>query len=60
MPGRTFALVAVGTVMLVIGALTVALFVEEGISGRVVVSAIILAVFAFGVVGALREQGPDE
>jgi hypothetical protein len=57
--GRTFALVAVGTVMAVIGALTVALIVEEGISVRVVVSGVILAVFGFGVVGALRESSGE-
>jgi hypothetical protein len=57
--GRTFALVSVGTVMFVIGALTVAMIVHDGINGRVVVSLIILAVFGFGVVGALR-QPPDE
>lgn len=56
MQGRTFAVVAVATVMLVLGALTVALVIEEGISGRVIVSLVILAVFAFGVVGALTEQ----
>jgi hypothetical protein len=57
--GRTFALVAVATVMGVIGLLTIALIVNEGISARVVVSLVILAIFGFGVVGALT-QGPDE
>ena len=52
---RGFVLVAVATVMLVLGALTVGLIIEEGISARVVVSSLILAVFGFGVVGALRE-----
>jgi VIT1/CCC1 family predicted Fe2+/Mn2+ transporter len=56
MRGRTFALVAVGTVMGVIGLLTVAMIVHDGINGRVIVSLVILAVFGFGVVGALREQ----
>jgi hypothetical protein len=59
MEGRRFAVIAVGTVMFVLGALTILLIVEEGISGRVVVSSLILAVFGFGVVGALRE-GRDE
>jgi hypothetical protein len=54
--GRTFALVAVGTVMLVIGLLTVAMIVHDGINGRVILSLILLAIFGFGVVGALREQ----
>jgi hypothetical protein len=33
--------------------------VNEGVSGRVVVSLAILALFGFGVVGALRNP-PDE
>jgi hypothetical protein len=56
--GRTFALVAVGTVIFVLGGLTIALLVIEGISARVVLSLVILALFGFGVVGALR-QPPD-
>jgi hypothetical protein len=57
--GRTFALVAVATVIGVLGALTVALLFIEGISARVVLSLVILAIFGFGVVGALRHP-PDE
>jgi cyanate permease len=57
MPGRTFALVSVWTVIAVIGALTVAMFVHDGLNARVVVSVLILAVFLFGVVGAMRH--PD-
>jgi hypothetical protein len=56
--GRTFTLVAVGTVIGVIGLLTIVLAVNEGVSARVVVSLVILALFGFGVVGALR-QPPD-
>lgn len=56
MTGRTFALIAVGTVMFVIGALTVAMIVHDGINGRVILSLVILAVFGFGVVGALTEE----
>jgi hypothetical protein len=59
MPGRTFTLVAVATVIGVLGLLTIVLAVNEGISGRVVVSLLILALFGFGVVGALRNP-PDE
>lgn len=59
MTGRTFTLVAVGTVIGVIGLLTIVLAVNEGISARVVVSLAILALFGFGVVGALRNP-PDE
>jgi len=57
--GRTFALVAVGTVIFVIGGFTIALIFIEGISARVVLSLAILALFGFGVVGALRNP-PDE
>jgi VIT1/CCC1 family predicted Fe2+/Mn2+ transporter len=57
--GRTFALVAVATVIGVIGLLTIALLVNEGISARVVLSLVILAIFGFGVVGALT-QGRDD
>jgi hypothetical protein len=45
--------------MVVIGALTVAMIVHDGINGRVVLSLILLAVFGFGVVGALTHD-PDE
>jgi VIT1/CCC1 family predicted Fe2+/Mn2+ transporter len=59
MTGRTFALVAVATVIGVLGLLTVVLLVNEGISARVVLSLVILALFGFGVVGALTHP-PDE
>lgn len=59
MEGRRFAVIAVGTVMVVLSGLTILLIVEEGITGRVVVSAVILAVFGFGVIGALRAQGDE-
>jgi VIT1/CCC1 family predicted Fe2+/Mn2+ transporter len=54
--GRTFALVAVLTVIAVITYLTVRLLVDEGISARTVLSLVILALFGFGVVGALTEK----
>jgi hypothetical protein len=57
--GRTFTLVSVATVILVLAALTIVLAVNEGISARVVLSLVILAIFGFGVVGALRHD-PDE
>ena len=59
MTGRTFTLVSVATVILVLAALTIVLAVNEGISARVVLSLVILAIFGFGVVGALRHD-PDE
>jgi hypothetical protein len=57
--GRTFTLVAVATVIGVIGLLTIVLLVNEGITARVVLSLVILALFGFGVVGALTHP-PDE
>jgi VIT1/CCC1 family predicted Fe2+/Mn2+ transporter len=54
--GRTFALVAVLTVIGVLTYLTVALFVQEGPSVRVFISLGLLALFGFGVVGALTEK----
>jgi hypothetical protein len=57
--GRTFTLVAVATVIGVLGLLTIVLAVNEGISARVVLSLVILALFGFGVVGALTHP-PDE
>ena len=59
MTGRTFTLVSVATVILVLAALTIVLAVNDGISARVVLSLVILAIFGFGVVGALRHD-PDE
>lgn len=43
----------------VIGLLTVAMVVNQGINGRVILSLVILAIFGFGVVGALTHP-PDE
>jgi hypothetical protein len=57
--GRTFTLVAVATVIGVLALLTIVLAVNEGISARVVLSLVILALFGFGVVGALTHP-PDE
>jgi hypothetical protein len=57
--GRTFTLVSVATVIVVLALLTIVLAVNEGISARVVLSLVILAIFGFGVVGALRHD-PDE
>jgi hypothetical protein len=57
--GRTFTLVSVATVIGVLALLTIVLAVNEGISARVVLSLVILAIFGFGVVGALRHD-PDE
>jgi VIT1/CCC1 family predicted Fe2+/Mn2+ transporter len=56
---RTFTLISVATVIGVLALLTIVLAVNEGISARVVLSLVILAIFGFGVVGALRHD-PDE
>jgi hypothetical protein len=57
--GRTFTLVSVATVVGVRAVITIVLAVNEGVSARVVLSLVILAIFGFGVVGALRHD-PDE
>jgi hypothetical protein len=54
--GRTYTLVSVATVIVVLAVLTIVLAVNEGISARVVLSLVILAIFGFGVVGALRHD----
>ena len=59
MSGRTFTLASVAMVIGVLAALTIVLAVNEGISARVILSLVILAIFGFGVVGALRHD-PDE
>jgi hypothetical protein len=59
MTGRTFTLVSVATVIVVLSLLTIVLAINEGVSARVVLSLVILAIFGFGVVGALRHD-PDE
>jgi hypothetical protein len=57
--GRSFTLFSVAVVIAVLALLTIVLAVNEGISARVVLSLVILAIFGFGVVGALRHD-PDE
>ena len=52
---ETIVLLLIGVLAL----LTIVLAVSEGISARVVVSLLILALFGFGVVGALREGGDE-
>ena len=53
---RRLAVISVAIVMVVLGALTVAMIVHDGINGRVVLSLILLAVFGFGVIGALTHS----
>jgi hypothetical protein len=52
-------MISVALVIGVLAVLTIVLAVNEGISARVVLSLVILAIFGFGVVGALRHD-PDE
>jgi hypothetical protein len=59
MPGRTLALAAALALIALLSFLTVAVMVQDGPSALTVVSVLILALFGFGVVGALT-QPPDE
>ena len=40
--------------------LTISVVVNDGVSVLTLVSLLILAMFAFGIVGALREQPPED
>jgi nucleoside recognition membrane protein YjiH len=59
MRGRSLALAAVLGFIGVLSALTIGAMVQDGPDVLTVVSIVILAMFAFGVVGALN-QPPDE
>ena len=59
MPGRNLAFAAVLALIAVLAFLTVAAMVQDGPDVLTVVSLLILALFGFGVVGALS-QPPDE
>ncbi len=59
MPGRRMALAAALGLIALLSFLTVATMVQDGPDVLTVVSVLILALFAFGVVGALT-QPPDE
>jgi len=59
MPGRKLALAAAFGLIGLVTFLTVAAMVQDGPSALTVVSVVILALFGFGVVGALT-QPPDE
>jgi hypothetical protein len=56
---RTFVLLASLAIICLLGFLTVTVAVEEGIDILVVVSAIVLLLLAFGVLGALTTPPPD-
>jgi hypothetical protein len=59
MRGRSLVLAAVLGFIAVLTALTIGAMVQDGPDVLTVVSIVILAMFAFGVVGALN-QPPDE
>jgi hypothetical protein len=53
MPGRTAALAGTLALIVLLGYLTVSVIIREGFDILVLASLLILALFAFGVVGAL-------
>jgi len=59
---RSAILIAALAFILLLGALTVLTAVRHGVDILVVISALVLALFGFGVVGALLNppEGPDE
>jgi hypothetical protein len=59
---RSLILVAALAFIVMLGALTAVTAARHGIDILIVVSAIVLALFAFGILGALfhSPQGPDE
>ncbi len=59
MPGRTAALVATLALIALLGGLTLNILITEGFDILVATSILILAMFSFGVVGALLNP-PEE
>ena len=55
---RTAVLVAVLTMIVVLGGLTVVVVIRNGPDPLTVVSLLVLALFGFGILGALREPPP--
>jgi hypothetical protein len=55
---RTTILVAVLAMILVLGGLTVVVVVRNGPDPLTLVSLLVLALFGFGILGALREPPP--
>jgi hypothetical protein len=55
---RTAILVAVLAMIVVLGGLTIAVVVRNGPDPLTVVSLLVLALFGFGILGALREPPP--
>jgi hypothetical protein len=56
---RIFVLLLSLLIICLLGFLTVTVAIEEGIDILVVVSTIVLALLAFGVLGALTSPPPD-
>lgn len=54
--GRTVALIASLALTILLAALTIDVMVRNGIDALVVASLVILAMFAFGVIGALTRS----
>jgi hypothetical protein len=52
---RTLILVAVLAMIVLLGGLTLAVLVREGPEPLTLLSLLVLALFGFGIVGALRE-----
>ena len=57
--GRTLALVGSLAIICLLAFLTISVAVREGIDVLVVLSAIVLALLGFGVLGALTSPPPD-
>jgi hypothetical protein len=57
---RTLVLVGSLAIICLLGFLTVAVAVREGIDVLVLLSLIVLALLGFGVLGALTSAPPDE
>ena len=57
---RAAILVAALAFIALLASLTVAVVVSEGLYVLTFVSVLVLGVFAFGIVGALRQQPPED
>jgi hypothetical protein len=60
MDGRTGALLGALFFILALSALTIDVAVQDGVTVLVVVSALILAMVAYGVIGALFNPPPED
>ena len=60
MNARNFVLAGSLVMICLLGFLTVAVLLEEGIDILVVISLVVLALLGFGILGALTTPPPDE